>query len=581
MWSHVETEMEEEGYWGEQHGAGGEEPVLHLTMSDIRRLGTGSLVLLSFIIAIAFCRGSGKGSTGKRSSFPVEAVDGLADGFDVDIDSTDVESESLNSSSTKAKWKSRSYSGGVSASPTPAVGASSLKSSSVTLSCVPFDCPTGRRAAAMAVTDAGGVYLHGGETEKRLLNEFSVYQQKDVTWDHDIDEPVADSAADAAPAAQMIPGSRAHHTLVPCGEYLVLYGGECDPQECRSSVTDPGLYLFHAPSHQWVRFDVSQRSDAEEAQPSGRLGHTMCVRAGHELVVFGGRGGEDGRIIYDDVWTFDLLQFSGDDEEITGPAGGDNDDKPVKWAQQQVDTSSHGPVPRYDHCATVIGGVTVEDSDKSGLSSNERMVVMGGTDAAGTASLVAPGQIEVLDLDTWKWNTVATTGCGPRAAGGMSSHTLPTPNWDSILVVGLNPAVPGIFNELFALDMGQRSPTWTRLCIDWHGDWTMIPGRRMGFGSAIDCANSMVFVFGGENDSGMLHDSLLAIDVAELVGVDIKGTAADRAGVEGGASNGWSSADAEKPITVGSLREQIASGRYCSKPPATTVALSSDARPSW
>ena len=572
MWEYGD---EEEGF-----DTGGGEPVLHLTMADLRRLGAGSLGFLVAMVglSLALCRGLGK-SDKTHGGRAAATVSGAGDLY---VD--DMESESrCGTFPTMARGQGHLGSGAAGASRRMASppASSSLRSSAVTLSCVPFDCPMGRRVPAVAVTEDGDVYVHGGESERGgLLSGFSVYQQRNVAWEHAIDLP-STSAAEQPPGAaseNMTPGSRAQHTLVACGEYLVLYGGECDPQERCGGVTDPALYLFHTLSHEWVRFDISQRDDAVVAQPPGRLGHSMCVRAGHELVVFGGRGGDDGSITLDDVWTFDLLQFS-EDKGRRSPAAsasdaaateGEDEESIAGWVQQPLDTSAHAPATRCGHCASVVGGVAADSAPA--VASGERMVVIGGVDAAGTTALVAPGEVEVLDLLTWKWSVAATTGRGPLAAAGMGSHTLPTPKWDAILVVGCDPAVPGIFNELFVLDMGQRSPTWTSLAINWHGDWTMIPGRRTNFGAAIDEANAMIFVFGGDNDSGMLHDSLLVVDVAELLGLDTSnGNDASSAGegaasLSAGASNGWSSNDANEPMTVRSLCEQITSGRHLKSP---------------
>ena len=139
----------------------------------------------------------------------------------------------------------------------------------------------------MAVTEDGDVYVHGGESERGgLLSGFSVYQQRNVAWEHAIDLP-STSAAEQPPGAaseNMTPGSRAQHTLVACGEYLVLYGGECDPQERRGGVTDPALYLFHTLSHEWVRKNTRSGLCFTIASAQGRTlrGELAIFDAGHK-----------------------------------------------------------------------------------------------------------------------------------------------------------------------------------------------------------------------------------------------------------------------------------------------------------
>lgn len=77
----------------------------------------------------------------------------------------------------------------------------------------------------------------------------------------------------------------------------------------------------------------------------------------------------------------------------------------------------------------------------------------------------------------------------------------------------------GVFNKLYLLDLTPSSPTWSNVRVDWRGDWTMIPGIRTHYNSAVDCIGGSVLVFGGESSTGMMHDSLLALDVAKIMGL--------------------------------------------------------------
>ena len=144
-------------------------------------------------------------------------------------------------------------------------------------------------------------------------------------------------------------------------------------------------------------------------------------------------------------------------------------------------------------------------------------------------ALVAPGEVEVLDLLAG-WSVAATRG-----------EALPPPAWDltrSQRRSGMRfwswAAIGGTRNIQRAVCSrhGPAEPDLDRLAINWHGDWTMIPGRHEP-GAAIG-KPMPIFVFGGDND-GMLHDSLLWWTLQSFLAWTGNGNDASSAG-EGAAS---------------------------------------------
>jgi len=392
-----------------------------------------------------------------------------------------------------------------------------------TLSCIPFDCPCGRISAATAIDPSNGfLYVYGGETESDLLRGLSVYDAQNVSW-NDVEVVSAN------------PGQRSQAQMVVVEDLVVLYGGICNPQE-RGDCVDPAMYIFHIESRQWLQVDCTaaafesaqaaqkkakdkaQSGDKGEAgddidaessaltiarklQPPARCGHSMNVWRRHTLVVFGGYS-EEG--YYGDTWSFDLMQLSDEqkEEKEKKQAAGEGivkvEDERVQWKQIHNAAQSHTPPPRGHHGAVVVG---------------DELIVIGGEDETGASSLVAPGEIEILDLESQMWRVVATTGEGPEMCPGMHCHEMAETG--KVLVISGENA--GVFNRLYMLDLTPPSPTWSCVRVDWRGDWTMIPGIRTHYNSAVDCIGGSVLVFGGESSTGMMHDSLLALDVAKIM----------------------------------------------------------------
>ena len=72
---------------------------------------------------------------------------------------------------------------------------------------------------------------------------------------------------------------------------------------------------------------------------------------------------------------------------------------------------------------------------------------------------------------------------------------------------------------------------WAKLTLDWRSDWTMIPGQREGHCSCADAQRGLVFVFGGEERSGVVNNALIVVDVAAAAGLDKATNAPDQASI--------------------------------------------------
>merc|ERR1712023_579569 len=117
----------------------------------------------------------------------------------------------------------------------------------------------------------------------------------------------------------------------------------------------------------------------------------------------------------------------------------------------------------------------------------DRFFVFGGADLTRTAEIVPPGQIEVLDFSSKveviesgtvvsgpTWSLEPTAGESPSLDAGLAAHAVGGKGH----VVLISNKSAGIFNSPSVLDTASMPLQWSSLKIDWHGDWTMIPGCR-------------------------------------------------------------------------------------------------------
>ena len=87
-------------------------------------------------------------------------------------------------------------------------------------------------------------------------------------------------------------------------------------------------------------------------------------------------------------------------------------------------------------------------------------------------------------------------------------------------VVLLSNKSAGLFNAPHVLDAAATPMQWSGLKLDWHGDWTMIPGCRESHFSCADAERGALYIFGGESANGMVHNTMLVLDVSDALGIE-------------------------------------------------------------
>ena len=181
-------------------------------------------------------------------------------------------------------------------------------------------------------------------------------------------------------------------------------------------------------------------------------------------------------------------------------AEGDGSVVAMRWREVAVPDSAPLPPPRDGHAAVVVG---------------DKLLVFGGGGAAGAGGLCPPDAVEVLDLAQSEWGLVEASGAGPTLGRGVHAHGA----GDRGDVVVIDSRGDGFFNDVFVLSTARDALAWTKLALDWRSDWTMIPGTRANHCSCANASRGQVFIFGGEESSGVVNNALLVLDVAAAVGL--------------------------------------------------------------
>ncbi len=177
------------------------------------------------------------------------------------------------------------------------------------------------------------------------------------------------------------PGKRAGHSLSLCGSAAYLFGG------CPSGATEPN------PSNDLFKLEMSspkgfhwQKVSTQECRiPQGRSQHTASCH-NNSIIVFGGVAANGNG--YNDVWVLDTST-----DTWTQPHPGitdEMDDGTIKFREPW----NNCPEPRGGHSSCVVGN---------------SLVVFGGYGGHDFCKGDF-NDVHLLDLDTWEWRAVATSG---------------------------------------------------------------------------------------------------------------------------------------------------------------------------
>ena len=219
---------------------------------------------------------------------------------------------------------------------------------------------------------------------------------------------------------------RSGHSFCLIGDYAYLFGGN-------DFRRPPG------PNNELYKLDMSGSefywSKVENSSgrcPEPRSDHTAIVYNNTKMLVFGGFRSSHTR--YQDVWILDSAT-----DEWSQPLPGTTEvkDNEVIFKRNWPDV----PAPRGAHTCTLIGG--------------NQMYVFGGYGGSGFARKDF-NDITVLDLDTWEWRHLETSGEVPPARSGHQAVAIQ----DKIYVIGGWNSIEQL-NDMYMLDTVTN--VWTKL----------------------------------------------------------------------------------------------------------------------
>lgn len=168
------------------------------------------------------------------------------------------------------------------------------------------------------------------------------------------------------------PPSREHHVSVLAGQTLWVFGGRTSP-----SIAFNDLWSFCLATRKWTEHKVP------ESGPIACYRHS-AVLYDDKMVMFGGRT-QHGFVNH--LWVLDL--------------------KSGNWHKPACTNTA--PSPRASHSAAVY---------------NDLMYIFGGLQSGELADYCVDTEVYALDLKTWSWSHVPTTGPRPPALYSHSATVL-------------------------------------------------------------------------------------------------------------------------------------------------------------
>eukprot|EP00586_Coscinodiscus_wailesii_P003901 CAMPEP_0172485752 /NCGR_PEP_ID=MMETSP1066-20121228/13920_1 /TAXON_ID=671091 /ORGANISM="Coscinodiscus wailesii, Strain CCMP2513" /LENGTH=417 /DNA_ID=CAMNT_0013251197 /DNA_START=167 /DNA_END=1420 /DNA_ORIENTATION=- len=340
----------------------------------------------------------------------------------------------------------------------------------VRLSSNPFNPPSPRFRPGMAVHNGSGmVYLHGGVGELSLLSDTHRYNPQTFQWE--------------TFTSPMEPRSHCSMAATANG-LLVLFGGSTEKRECTSHLYVMDLSLSNKSDSNTTNAKW-QYVPKERVNPVARRNHAMCS-SGNDIVVFGGVSAN--KTLLNDLWILDTTKMRNESGF---------------WTKlKKVMAGDYWPAPKEDHVMAVLDAT---------------LYVLGGR-ISPSSRKTSPGLIETYSFRKHRWTPSVTCGPHPDMNGAAFSSLHPISSRNQLVTISSEElSQSGIFNRVDVLDTSVTPLCWSRVDLDWYGDWTMVPGWKGEFGSCCDEEEGLVYIFGGRTGDayGQVSDSLLIMNFNE------------------------------------------------------------------
>ena len=236
--------------------------------------------------------------------------------------------------------------------------------------------PLARYQHAAAVVE-GKLYVVGGNTNGRYLNDVQVLDLKKLSWSKvDTKVPQSPLSSQRDPLQPWFPHCAGHRVLRWGRQLLAVAGHTKDDSETLN------VHAFDTHSLSWTKLEVFGEA------PVSRGGQSVTI-IGSQLYMFGGE--DSKRRVMNDLNVLDL-------ETMT-------------W--ETVDASGTCPSPRAEHVATAY--------------CNKYIFIFGGGSHSDCYN-----DLHVLDLENMEWSSVETQGIVPRPRAGHAGVTV----GDSWFIIG-------------------------------------------------------------------------------------------------------------------------------------------------
>ena len=348
--------------------------------------------------------------------------------------------------------------------------------------------------------------MYGGLGEEGLLGDEQLYSFRELDW-----------VEITPPKCEAHPGPRAHHALAWLGDCVALLGGVCElrrgyASSTRAEVCDDELYLLHLASGEWLSPDLGAGGAAPARRARARAhalgvgrGATSSSLAGARPTASGAarprccatRGSSTSRRSRPRAGAPAMRWLALDDARARAPR--------VRAAAARARTRpSRSATGSW--CLAARTRRTRGPIVPPGEARGARLRGRGRARRGGRRRRRRPGVGAAADRAR-----VARARRGRRRRTRSAARARRAP-----LEQERRP-----LQRAARARRGGDADAVVGLKLDWHGDWTMIPGCRESHFSCADAERGALYIFGGESANGMVHNRWpRASTVSDALGIE-------------------------------------------------------------